>query len=46
MNIKDFNLLIVGYGAIGKLVSNISNANLGDKNPGVEILSLSYHIPY
>lgn len=28
MNNKDFNLLIVGYGAIGKLVSNISNANL------------------
>ena len=28
MNNKDFNLLIVGYGAIGKLVSNISDANL------------------
>ena len=27
-------------------VSHISNANLGDKNPGVEILSLSYQIPY
>ena len=26
--------------------SHISNANLGDKNPGVEILSFSYHIPY
>ena len=31
---------------IGILLSHISNANLGDKNPGVEILSLSYHIPY
>ena len=25
---------------------HISNANLGDKNPGVEILSLNYQIPY
>tara|TARA_B100000989_G_scaffold274747_1_gene233793 strand:+ start:2562 stop:3089 length:528 start_codon:yes stop_codon:yes gene_type:complete len=31
---------------IGMSLSHISNANLGDKNPGVEILSLSYHIPY
>ncbi len=31
---------------IGISLSHISNANLGDKNPGVEILSLSYHIPY
>ncbi len=31
---------------IAMSVSHISNANLGDKNPGVEILSLSYHIPY
>ena len=31
---------------IGVSFSHISNANLGDKNPGVEILSLSYHIPY
>ena len=30
---------------IGISFSHISNANLGDKNPGVEILSLSYHIP-
>ena len=30
---------------IGVSFSHISNANLGDKNPGVEILSLSYHIP-
>ena len=31
---------------IGISFSHISNANLGDKNPGVEILSVSYHIPY
>ena len=31
---------------IGVSLSHISNANLGDKNPGVEILSFSYHIPY
>ena len=27
-------------------LSHISNANLGDKNPGVEILSFYYQIPY
>ena len=31
---------------IGISFSHISNANLGDKNPGVEILSISYHFPY
>ena len=31
---------------IGISFSHISNANLGNKNPGVEILSLSYHVPY
>ena len=31
---------------IGISISHISNANLGDKNPGVEILSFSYQIPY
>ena len=31
---------------IGISFSHISNANLGDKNPGVEILSFSYHFPY
>ena len=31
---------------VGISFSHISNANLGNKNPGVEILSLSYHIPY
>ena len=31
---------------IGLSFSHISNANIGDKNPGVEIISLSYQIPY
>ncbi len=31
---------------IGISFSHISNSNLGDKNPGVEILSFSYHVPY
>ena len=31
---------------IGLSLGHISNANLGDKNPGVEILSLSYQVPY
>ena len=31
---------------IGISFSHISNANLGNKNPGVEILSFSYHVPY
>ncbi len=31
---------------IGISFSHISNANLGDKNPGVEILSISYQVPY
>ena len=31
---------------IGFSLSHISNANIGKKNPGVEIISLSYQIPY
>tara|TARA_B100000963_G_C22623951_1_gene671392 strand:- start:814 stop:1344 length:531 start_codon:yes stop_codon:yes gene_type:complete len=31
---------------IGLSLSHISNANLGDKNPGVEIISITYQIPY
>jgi len=31
---------------IGLSFGHISNANIGDKNPGVEILSLSYHVPF
>lgn len=31
---------------LGLSFGHISNANLGDKNPGVEIFCLSYHVPY
>ena len=31
---------------IGISYGHISNANLGNNNPGVEVLSLSYQIPY
>ena len=31
---------------LGLSFGHISNANLGDKNPGVEIISFSYQIPY
>ena len=31
---------------IGLSFTHISNANISDKNPGVEIISLSYQIPY
>ena len=31
---------------IGVSFGHISSANIGDKNPGVEILSFSYQIPY
>ena len=30
----------------GISISHISNANIGDKNPGVEIISLSYQKPF
>lgn len=31
---------------IGFSIGHISNANIGDKNPGVEIISISYQIAY
>ena len=31
---------------IGFSFGHISNANIGDNNPGVEIISLSYQVPY
>ena len=31
---------------IGVSFGHISNANIGDKNPGVEILSISYQVPF
>ena len=37
--LKNKNRIGISYG-------HISNANLGDKNPGVEILSFSYQVPF
>ena len=37
--LKNNNRIALSFG-------HISNAGIGDKNPGVEILSLSYQIPY
>jgi Lipid A 3-O-deacylase (PagL). len=37
--LKNNNRLGISFG-------HISNANIGDKNPGVEVLSLSYQIAY
>ena len=37
---------ILNKNRIGFSFGHISNANLGDKNPGVEIFSISYQIPY
>ena len=37
--LKNKNRLGISFG-------HISNANIGDKNPGVEILSLSYQVPF
>ena len=37
--LKNKNRIVISFG-------HISNANLGDKNPGTEILSLSYQVPF
>tara|TARA_Y100001970_G_scaffold64867_1_gene83025 strand:- start:1553 stop:2086 length:534 start_codon:yes stop_codon:yes gene_type:complete len=37
---------MINKNRIGVSFGHISNANLGDKNPGVEILSFSYQIAY
>ena len=42
----ELNYELENKNRIGLSFGHISNANLGDKNPGVEILSLSYQIPY
>ena len=34
------------FNRVGISIGHISNANIGDKNPGVEILSLSYQVPF
>ena len=42
----EISYLLKNKNRIGFSISHISNANLGDKNPGVEIISLSYQIPF
>ncbi len=42
----EFSYELNNKNRVGISISHISNANLGDKNPGVEILSFSYQIPY
>ena len=42
----EFSYQLKNKNRIGLSFGHISNANLGSKNPGVEILSLSYQIPY
>ena len=42
----EFSYQLKNNNRIGLSYGHISNANLGDKNPGVEILSLSYQVPY
>ena len=42
----EFSYQLKNKNRIGFSFGHISNANLGDKNPGVEIISLSYQIPY
>ena len=42
----EFSYQLKNRNRIGLSIGHISNANLGDNNPGVEILGLSYQIPY
>ena len=42
----EFSYELKNKNRIGISYGHISNANLGDKNPGVEILSFSYQIPF
>jgi len=42
----EFSFELKNKNRIGLSFGHISNANLGDKNPGAEIISLSYQIPF
>ena len=42
----EFSYELKNKNRIGISYGHISNANLGDKNPGVEILSFSYQVPF
>ena len=42
----EFSYQLENKDRIGLSFGHISNANIGDKNPGVEIISFSYQIPF
>ena len=42
----EFSYQLFNKDRIGISLSHISNANIGNKNPGVEIISLSYQKPF
>jgi hypothetical protein len=42
----EFSYQLFNKNRIGLSFGHISNANIGDKNPGVEILNFSYQIPF
>jgi len=42
----EFSYQLVNKNRIGFSFGHISNANIADKNPGVEILSFSYQVPF
>ncbi len=42
----ELSYILKNNNRVGLSYGHISNANLGDKNPGVEILSFSYQVPY
>tara|TARA_B100000676_G_C17649143_1_gene615633 strand:+ start:82 stop:612 length:531 start_codon:yes stop_codon:yes gene_type:complete len=42
----ELSYILKNNNRLGFSISHISNANLGDKNPGVEVISLSYQVPF
>ena len=42
----EINYKLKNNNRIGISIGHMSNANLGNKNPGVEIISLNYQVPY
>ncbi len=42
----EFSYKLKSENRIGISIGHISNANIGNKNPGVEIISLTYQVPY
>ena len=42
----EFSYQLVNSDRIGISIGHISNANIGNKNPGTEIISLSYQKPF